>query len=79
MKLFSILIYDRSVERLWTAKKNLCILKQGRPSRGTETGASLTPLREKDFRNSFFSIFKNPAMLFYSEFNADSKYMCFKP
>ena len=27
MKLFCILIYDRSVERLWTAKKNLCILK----------------------------------------------------
>ena len=27
MKLLCILIYDRSVERLWTAKKNLCILK----------------------------------------------------
>ena len=27
MKLFCILIYDRSIERLWTAKKNLCILK----------------------------------------------------
>ena len=27
MKLFCILIYDRSVERLWTAKNNLCILR----------------------------------------------------
>ena len=56
MKLFCILIYDRSVERLWTAKKNLCILKEGRPSRtgypvglgtqsGTGTGASLTYAR----------------------------------
>ena len=52
MKLFCILIYDGSVERLWTAKKNLCILKQERPSRdwlpvgpvtqsGTGAGASL--------------------------------------